>query len=114
MKKEKLNKLYKKAVMLYYIAVLFMLRTQTVYAETFAESKLATGFVKLISDITAWLTILVPAVGGLTALYFFIRKNLADERDQDQWAKRLKNTGFCVIGGTVASAMISLIISYFK
>lgn len=114
MKKEKLNKLYKKAVMLYYIAVLFVFRTQTVYAETFADSKLATGIVDFIADLTAWLTILVPSVGGLTALYFFIRKNLADERDQDQWGKRLKNTGLCVIGGTVASSMISLIISYFK
>lgn len=113
MKKEKQNKEFlKRAAVLYCMAVFFLAKTQ-VYANSFSSSKLATGTKNLINDVSSWLLILVPIVGGACAGYFFLRKNAADEQEQHIWNKRIKTTIVCVIGGTIASAMINTITSYY-
>lgn len=114
MKKEKQNKGILKRAAVLCMAVFFLAKTQVVYANSFSSSKLATGTQNLINDVSAWLLILVPIVGGACAGYFFLRKNAADEQEQHIWDKRIKTTIVCIIGGTIASAMINTITSYYK
>ncbi|SFR77584.1 hypothetical protein [Anaeromicropila populeti] len=117
----RIAKLVKKAAVIYYMAAFTFSKTYVVKAEGeasegggFKSSKLATGTVNLINDLSNWLLILVPSIGLTCALYFFIRKSAANEQEQHQWDKRLKITFGCIVGGTVASAMISTITGYYK
>ena len=53
----------------------------SVRADGFADSSVATGTLALVRDVTAWVTVLCPLVCGLVAIYFAIRKGMADEQD---------------------------------
>lgn len=122
MKLKKLNKKFRVIAAICYCMAAIVLSNITVLADTkskssggsFSSSVLATGTINLINDISAWLLVLVPSVGSLCALVFFLRKNAANEQEQGQWDRRLKITAFCVIGGTVVSAMINVITGYYK
>ncbi len=123
MKLKKLNKKFRVMAAICYCMAAIVLSNITVLADTksskssdgsFSSSVLATGTTNLINDISAWLLVLVPSVGSLCALVFFLRKNAANEQEQGQWDRRLKITAFCVIGGTVVSAMINVITGYYK
>jgi len=122
MKLKKLNKKFRVIAAICYCMAAIVLSNITVLADTkskssggsFSSSVLATGTINLINDISTWLLVLVPSVGSLCALVFFLRKNAANEQEQGQWDRRLKITAFCVIGGTVASAMINVITGYYK
>lgn len=85
----------------------------SVKAGALKDTKLATGTIKLIDDATTILLGLVLAIGVLLGLYFFIRKNAADEQEQPRWDKRLKTDIFCTIGGTVFSAVLKVVVGYY-
>lgn len=88
--------------------------TTTSAANKIAESTFGTGLKNFLNDASAFLLILSPIIGGLFALYFFARKNAADEQDQKQWNKRLMTTGICVVGAVLVSSMINVFTGYFK
>ena len=73
------------------------------------DSKLATGTEALIKDVTTWLMIIAPIVGGLLIIYFFIRRSGADEQDQKRWNNRITTAIVSVIGTVLGSAIINLI-----
>jgi ABC-type molybdate transport system permease subunit len=97
------------------LQVLFF-NTTTVFATGGAvgASKLATGTEALIKDVTTWLMILAPIVGGLLIIYFFIRRSGADEQDQKRWNNRITTAIISVIGAVLGSAIINLIVGYYK
>ncbi|BCN29524.1 Mbov_0395 family pilin-like conjugal transfer protein [Anaeromicropila herbilytica] len=104
--------------MTYLIILMYLCVSQkTVHADetsSIAGSTFGKGLIKLLGDVSAFLLVLSPIVGGLFAVYFFIRKNAADEQDQKQWNKRLIITGVCVVGAVLVSSMIQVITGYFK
>lgn len=109
------KKLVNRAVMIYCMVVFFMAKIDIFAGENkFSNSKLATGTMSLLNDVTTWLMGLIPILGGLLALYFFGRKSAANEQEQHIWDKRLKVTGGCIIGGTVASSIITVVTSYYQ
>lgn len=113
MKKKKLNIFLKRTGIMLCMAVLFFqTNIQEIYA--FADSKLATGTTKLVSDITTWLSGIALSVGILLGIYFWIRKGAAGEHDQVKWEKALKILGISVVGIVTTSSVISLITSYYK
>ena len=46
-----------------------------------ADSTLGVGVRQLFSDVSAYLMILCPTAGGAAAVYFAIRRAMADEQD---------------------------------
>ncbi len=61
---------------------LIAINTSFVLANEIKDSQIARGTERLIADLTTWLMVLAPIVGGLLILYFFIRRSAADEMDQ--------------------------------
>lgn len=111
--KQYINKLKKKLGKLSVIAYMVMLSTTTAYADTIQNSKVVKGTENLIKDMTTWLMIMAPIVGGLLIIYFFIRRSASDEMDQKKWNNRITTAIVSVVGAVLASATLNLIISYY-
>lgn len=90
-----------------------MLLVVTASASTVATSTLATGIKSLITDVSAFLVILCPVVGGCMAVYFVIRRSIADDQDGKMWTKHITTAIICGVAGMVISGIITLISSYF-
>ena len=90
------------------------LTNMTVSASSISTSKLATGTEKLIKDMTAWLLVIAPTLGGLTVIYFFIRRTVGDEMDHKKWNGRIIGALICTVLATLASPIITLLMDYFK
>lgn len=91
----------------------FALNTLPAYANSVQDSKLVKGTEKLIQDLTTWLMVLAPVVGGLLIIYFFIRRSGSDEMDVKKWNNRITTAIISVVGAVLASATLNLIISYY-
>ena len=78
-----------------------------------ADSTLGVGIRQLFSDVSSYLMILCPTAGGAAAVYFAIRRAMADEQDGKLWEKRIKTAIICGVGGCLASALISALSTYF-
>ncbi|BCJ98392.1 hypothetical protein [Anaerocolumna chitinilytica] len=100
----------------YLLTLLFLLSNSVIVkaSNPIADSQGGKGLIRLFNDASLFLLVLSPVFGGLTALYFLIRKNAADEQDQKQWNKRLTITGICVVGAVLVSSSINLFTGYFK
>ena len=90
-----------------------ILTSSPVMANGVSDSQIVKGTEKLIGDLTTWLMILAPVVGGLLIIYFFIRRSAADEMDQKKWNNRITTAIISVIGAVLASATLNLIIGYY-
>ena len=78
-----------------------------------ADSTLGVGVRQLFSDVSAYLMILCPTAGGAAAVYFAIRRAMADEQDGKLWMKRITTAIICGVGGCLASVLISTLSKYF-
>lgn len=101
-----------------YIAVLtvvysIVLGSNLVRAGNFSTSVFATGTKNLAQDIGIWLLIIAPITGALLGVYFFIRRQAADEMDQKKWNDRIKATIISTLGAVLVSSAITLIASYY-
>ena len=97
------------------IVIMLCLLSTTVFAAgDVASSKLATGTEKLIKDITAWLLVIAPTLGGLTIIYFFIRRTIGDEMDHKKWNGRIVGAFICTVLATLASGLITMLMDYFR
>lgn len=88
--------------------------TNTCFASSVADSKLATGTQNLITDLTNWLLIIAPTVTVLLVGYYLLRKSASDEMDGKRWDSRIKVALICCIGVVIASGLINIIIGYYK
>lgn len=77
------------------------------------ESTVFKGTFTLIADLTTWAMLLCPAIGGLAALCFMIRRSMADTQDGKMWTNRMVIAIACGVGGSLISGLISIIASYF-
>ncbi len=78
-----------------------------------AESSLYKGTLKMINDLTWAVSMFAMPVTILVVMYFNIRKAIADETDEKKWKDRIKNALIAGIVATCASALISLLTSYY-
>lgn len=90
-----------------------ILTTSSVVASDVKNSQIVKGTENLIKDLTTWLMVLAPIVGGLLIIYFFIRRSAADEMDTKKWNNRITTAIISVIGAVLASATLNLIIGYY-
>lgn len=79
----------------------------------FAKSKFATGTKNLVVDIMYYLVILCPLFGGAFAVYYLIRRSMADETDGKMWTKRITTAIICGVLGSLVSGIIATGIKYF-
>lgn len=79
----------------------------------FANSTIATGTKKLLSDVASWLTGIGLTVGTVAAVYCLIRKSMADEVDGKMWNKRLVTAIICAVAVALVGGIIALISSYY-
>lgn len=93
--------------------VVMVMTSSPVLADSVQDSQIVKGTEELIKDLTTWLMILAPIVGVLLIIYFFIRRSAADEMDQKKWNNRITTVVVSVIGAVLASATLSLVISYY-
>lgn len=78
-----------------------------------ASSKLVTGTKKLLNDASMTGMILAPLLAVGFLIYFFIRKNSADEMDQKKWNSRIWVTLASLVGVELAGMLVGLIIQYY-
>ena len=96
------------------ITIVFLLSTSVFASGNIGSSKLATGTEQLIKDLTAWLLVIAPTLGGLTIIYFFIRRTIGDEMDHKKWNGRIAGAFICTILATLASGLITMLMDYFR
>lgn len=94
--------------------VIFLMNSQTAYASSISQSRLALGTERLIKDATSWLMILAPILAGLLIIYFCIRRSAADEMDQKKWNNRIVVAIISCIGAVLGSATLNIIIGYYR
>lgn len=83
------------------------------YTKKVQDSQIVKGTEDLMKDLTTWLMVTAPVIGGLLIIYFFIRRSAADEQDQKKWNNRITTVIISVIGAVLASATLNVIISYY-
>lgn len=105
-----MRQIKKKATCLMVTAAMLL---TTVHAEDFASSTLATGTQRLLHDVMNYLVIICPITGALMAVYFLIRRGVADEQDGKMWTKRIFVSIGCGVGGALVSGIISMLASYY-
>lgn len=79
-----------------------------------AGSSIVTGITKLVNDLSTVLMVLCPTVGGAAAVYFTIRRSMADEQDGKMWSKRITTAIICGVAGLLVSGLITLLSGYFS
>lgn len=114
MKIKKYFKKIKKGIRTFLIILSVMILTSLpVLANDVKNSQIVKGTEELIKDLTTWLMVLAPIVGGLLIIYFFIRRSAADEMDTKKWNNRITTAIISVIGAVLSSATLNLIIGYY-
>lgn len=89
------------------------LLTTNACAANLAGSQLGSGITKMINDAANYLTVLGPVVACVAAIYFFIRRSMADEQDGKTWNRRIIVSIICGVAVALVSGIISLVSSYF-
>lgn len=81
---------------------------------TLASSKAVTGTKALLNDVSSVLLVVAPLVGTACIVYFAVRHGAAEEMDQKKWKQRIIVAAVSVIVAVVASALINVLIGYYK
>lgn len=104
----------KKTINLIIATAFIILVKVNVLAGNIQNDKVVTGTKKLIQDATKAIGIIGALVSVLFGIYFFIRKNMADEQDQKMWNKRITTTVICAVGIVVISGLLNTIVKYYQ
>ncbi|HIT33444.1 MAG TPA: hypothetical protein IAC31_02285 [Candidatus Faecousia intestinigallinarum] len=83
-------------------------------ASSLESSPIVAGTTALLQDIATVAAAMSIATGGVCAIVFAIRKQMADEQDGKLWSKRIANAIIWGVAGGLLSGVISLVASYYK
>lgn len=109
----KRTNLFRKAATLCFLAAVMLFAASPASAAGFNDSTLYTGTINLINDVTGWLMVICPLVGGGAAVGFLIRRSMADEQEGKMWTNRIVIAIVCGVGGSLISGLIGIITSYY-
>ncbi len=82
-------------------------------ADNLSNSTVGTGIRNILNDLSSFGMVICPIVGGAAAVYFLIRRSMADEQDGKMWMRRIWVAIICGVAGCLVSGVIALISSYF-
>lgn len=109
--------IYAKIIRLVFTMVALMITFSVVAYATggngLQTNKIYTGTSKLISDAMTVITILCPTICGVAAVYFSIRRGMADEQDGKRWTNRITGAIICGVLGGLIAGIINLVASYY-
>ena len=94
--------------------LIFFVFLNKIYASDIGSSQIATGLDKLLKDLTSWAYKIIPAVGTILVIYFFIRRGSSDEMDIKKWDNRIKTCVISSVGAVLGAVIIDLAIGYFQ
>ena len=94
--------------------LIFFVFLNKIYASDIGNSQIATGLDKLLKDLTSWAYKIIPAVGTILVIYFFIRRGSSDEMDIKKWDNRIKTCVISSVGAVLGAVIIDLAIGYFQ
>lgn len=110
-----MNKKLKKLIKVGMLGIsTFFMTVNDVYASSIANSQIAKGTETLLKDLTSWAYKIVPAVGTILVIYFFIRRGSADEMDIKKWDNRIKTCIISTVGAILGAVIIDLAVSYYQ
>lgn len=85
----------------------------TASADNLSSSTVGMGIRNMLNDISSFGMVICPTVGAAAAVYFLIRRSMADEQDGKMWTRRIWVAIICGVAGCLVSGVIALISSYF-
>ena len=68
----------------------------------------------MLKDLTSWAYKVIPTIGTVLVIYFFIRRGSADEMDIKKWDNRIKTCVISSVGAVLGAVIIDLAIGYFQ
>lgn len=96
------------------VALFFANMISPAYAVKFQDSDIYKGSMDLLQDLSTAAIFAGPAVCGLVAVIFFIRKSMSDEQDDKMWNKRIVKAIICGVAIGLVSGAIALISAYYN
>ncbi len=94
--------------------LIFFIFLNKIYASNIANSQLSKGLDNLLKDLTSWAYKVIPAIGTVLIIYFFIRRGSSDEMDIKKWDNRIKTCVISAVGAVLGAVIIDLAIGYFQ
>ena len=92
-----------------------IIMSSKVYASAAGQPAIVTNSIRLITDATGWLMLLIPLVAALMVGFWSFQKSMSD--DQAQTAdlnKKIKTTIISGAIGVSASGLVNFILGYFS
>lgn len=96
------------------LAVMTTMMAAPTFATGLQDHQIFKGGMSLLKDLMTVATIACPIIGGLAAVFFLIRRSMADEQDGKMWMKRVYTAVACGVGGALVTGVIALGASYFS
>lgn len=78
-----------------------------------SNSVFGLGLTRILEDLGFFLMIIGPSVGLVSAIFFLIRRSMAEGPDAKMWEKRSGMAIVCGIATLLVGAMMNLLGGYF-
>lgn len=77
------------------------------------NSKIGTGIMKMVKDLTGTLQWLIPTAGVMVILFYVFKIMTGDEQDQQRYKKTIIKVLICIIVSILAVTIVNLVAGYF-
>lgn len=77
------------------------------------SSKIGTGIMKMVKDLTGTLQWIIPTVGVMVILFYIFKIMTGDEQDQQRYKKTIIKVLICIIVSILAVTIVNLVAGYF-
>jgi len=77
------------------------------------NSKIGTGIMKMVKDLTGTLQWIIPTAGVMVILFYIFKIMTGDEQDQMRYKKTIVKVLICVVVSILAVTIVNLVAGYF-
>lgn len=105
-----------------YLLFLFILQVSNISFATVDEvsgggsiqsSKIGTGIMRMVKDLTGTLQWIIPTAGVMVILYYVFKIMTGDEQDQQRYKKTIIKVIICIVVSILAVTIVNLVAGYF-
>ena len=76
------------------------------------SSKIGTGIMKMVKDLTGTLQWIIPTAGVMVILFYIFKIMTGDEQDQMRYKKTIVKVLICVVVSILAVTIVNLVAGY--